>query len=439
MPAYMSRETLARALDTKPGQIDQLVQRGVLPPSRDIGGMKRWSWDEVDATIKGGKTGEVMDDDPYITGARRAAETPSPRQARPQQGRQAVSLPDAAPGTEVANGYGARFGRGMGLIARMEIHEAAHESGVEPAPKPHRRGVGRSAGQGHRAQARSRHARRLGGLAGDRQQPDAMSVEHDDLERATRLAGGHSSIGRQSPVPRVAVTVHIDYERQQVAVLRTGKLIWSASIAGKPGASPLLMPVADFVQLVANMLIRLDPTTHAGGAGSRASISASSDRLNGSASVLLSGGEIDANAGDAEKFTTGVAACMKFTTSGAGRSFQISEPIWRTWCSCVTRAIGSCIPDEIRAASSYDVSIELTHGYTAIPYRGKPAADGPRYKALGNSMAVNVMRWIGRRIEQTERERNVTLETPLETASLPEALSVGAGEGNRTLDTQLGK
>ena len=37
--------------------------------------------------------------------------------------------------------------------------------------------------------------------------------------------------------------------------------------------------------------------------------------------------------------------------------------------------------------------------YTAVPYRGKPAADGPPYKALGNSMAVNVMRWIGRRIE----------------------------------------
>lgn len=41
-------------------------------------------------------------------------------------------------------------------------------------------------------------------------------------------------------------------------------------------------------------------------------------------------------------------------------------------------------------------------GYTAIPYRGKPAADGPRYKALGNSMAVNVMRWIGRRIDMVE-------------------------------------
>ncbi len=36
--------------------------------------------------------------------------------------------------------------------------------------------------------------------------------------------------------------------------------------------------------------------------------------------------------------------------------------------------------------------------YTLVEYRGKPAADGPRYKALGNSMAVPVMRWIGERI-----------------------------------------
>lgn len=40
-------------------------------------------------------------------------------------------------------------------------------------------------------------------------------------------------------------------------------------------------------------------------------------------------------------------------------------------------------------------------GYTNIPWRGKPEApDGPRYKALGNSMAVPVMAWIGRRIAE---------------------------------------
>jgi DNA (cytosine-5)-methyltransferase 1 len=40
--------------------------------------------------------------------------------------------------------------------------------------------------------------------------------------------------------------------------------------------------------------------------------------------------------------------------------------------------------------------------WTLIPWRGKPAdqcPDGPRYKALGNSMAVNCMEWIGERIQ----------------------------------------
>jgi DNA (cytosine-5)-methyltransferase 1 len=42
-------------------------------------------------------------------------------------------------------------------------------------------------------------------------------------------------------------------------------------------------------------------------------------------------------------------------------------------------------------------------GYTNIPWRKKPESpDGPRYKALGNSMAVPVMRWIGQRIQKTE-------------------------------------
>lgn len=43
--------------------------------------------------------------------------------------------------------------------------------------------------------------------------------------------------------------------------------------------------------------------------------------------------------------------------------------------------------------------------FTLIPWRNKPAdqcPDGPRYKALGNSMAVPVMRWMGERIQMVE-------------------------------------
>lgn len=41
--------------------------------------------------------------------------------------------------------------------------------------------------------------------------------------------------------------------------------------------------------------------------------------------------------------------------------------------------------------------------YTLIPWRGKPAEecpDGPRYKAIGNSKAIPVVRWIGKRLLQ---------------------------------------
>jgi len=38
--------------------------------------------------------------------------------------------------------------------------------------------------------------------------------------------------------------------------------------------------------------------------------------------------------------------------------------------------------------------------YTLVPYRGKPAADAPRYKAIGNSMAVPCMAWLGQRLVQ---------------------------------------
>lgn len=44
----------------------------------------------------------------------------------------------------------------------------------------------------------------------------------------------------------------------------------------------------------------------------------------------------------------------------------------------------------------------LPDTYTLIPYRGKPAKDAPRYRAIGNSFAVPVVRWIGTRIQRVE-------------------------------------
>lgn len=59
-------------------------------------------------------------------------------------------------------------------------------------------------------------------------------------------------------------------------------------------------------------------------------------------------------------------------------------------------AVRRLIPEECEALQGFKP------GYTAVPWRGGILSDGPRYKALGNSMAVNVMRWIGTRIQMVE-------------------------------------
>lgn len=63
-------------------------------------------------------------------------------------------------------------------------------------------------------------------------------------------------------------------------------------------------------------------------------------------------------------------------------------------CVATTVAVRRLTPVECERLQGFP------DGYTDIPWRNKQnAPDGPRYKALGNSMAVPVMRWIGRNID----------------------------------------
>jgi len=62
--------------------------------------------------------------------------------------------------------------------------------------------------------------------------------------------------------------------------------------------------------------------------------------------------------------------------------------------------------------------------YTLIPWRKKPASecpDGPRYKALGNSMATNVVTWIGERIQAYETETKVRAAQTMDSRGNPSA------------------
>jgi DNA (cytosine-5)-methyltransferase 1 len=62
--------------------------------------------------------------------------------------------------------------------------------------------------------------------------------------------------------------------------------------------------------------------------------------------------------------------------------------------------------------------------WTLIPWRGKPAEqcpDGPRYKALGNSMATNVVTWIGEKIQAYETKTKVRAAQSMDGGGNPSA------------------
>ena len=83
-------------------------------------------------------------------------------------------------------------------------------------------------------------------------------------------------------------------------------------------------------------------------------------------------------------------------------SGDVTHPIGRNQgqetCAMIGSAVRRLTPRECERLQGFP------DDYTLIPWRRGMAADGPRYKALGNSMAVPVMRWIGERMAAVDAE-----------------------------------
>jgi DNA (cytosine-5)-methyltransferase 1 len=98
---------------------------------------------------------------------------------------------------------------------------------------------------------------------------------------------------------------------------------------------------------------------------------------------------------------TAVVAAFKGNQGSAAGSIGYSEHVALTLSSSTptlmqTMQVRRLTPRECERLQGFP------DDYTLVPHNGKTAADGPRYKALGNSMAVPVMAWIGKRIQQVE-------------------------------------
>ena len=99
----------------------------------------------------------------------------------------------------------------------------------------------------------------------------------------------------------------------------------------------------------------------------------------------------------------GVSAALRTSVGGADKGhvlvpgceahflYDLSDPEAGGWSRWQVRRL---MPVECERLQG------MPDDWTQVPYRGKPAADAPRYKAIGNSMAVPCMSWLGQRLLQ---------------------------------------
>lgn len=115
--------------------------------------------------------------------------------------------------------------------------------------------------------------------------------------------------------------------------------------------------------------------------------------------------------------TEGFFGTLKARTEGGGFEGAVAESVqWQSGFSVVgnePEVAHTLVKNQINGLS-YNYRIRrltpaecerlqgFPDGWTGVPFRNKPASDGPRYKSIGNSMAVNVMAWIGQRIQMVE-------------------------------------
>lgn len=212
-------------------------------------------------------------------------------------------------------------------------------------------------------------------------------------------AENHSNTNHHAQDWPVALDVLIDLGRSAVLISSREKSAFPAATAVHLNEFPLPIGIGNFVRLVALTTQIWGRTMQLGKVESQPNTTPFTVQPNGKNTVAQFGPETGGNA-------DGVASAIRMandfstsTTSEFGPDTPNFAWMLQTLSSCVAHAICGFIPKQILEASCFAVRITTVEDYTAIQYRGKIAADGPRYKALGNSWAVPCGRWIMARIE----------------------------------------
>jgi site-specific DNA-cytosine methylase len=156
----------------------------------------------------------------------------------------------------------------------------------------------------------------------------------------------------------------------------------------------------DFAQEVVHISQTVEKITSTGKEGLLQQVMPFIHHQNGDWLAGMCGQENEVFANDAEN-TQNVGTMS--TMLSQNQNIQNSDSTEQTLFYSVLNVISLFIQKKIQLSNSFEIWFEVEDGYTNIPWRNKPIApDSRRYKALGNSMAVPVMRWIGKRIQESQ-------------------------------------
>ena len=224
---------------------------------------------------------------------------------------------------------------------------------------------------------------------------NASPVDAQRYPQNANIVENISSMYRADREPLAALSVRTSSADLLHEIRSHGKLMWSASSVAESNRYPPSTQAAGIAAALAPHLRDLALAIRTGKAESLQNIRLSTQARDGAKNATRFGNENAAFASGA----TNAASLGKFTTSTLGSLAPICiSPVATSLCS-VLAAISGCIPNET-LPERFSLLLDLETPYTLIPFtHGKPAADGPRYKALGNSMAVPCMSWIGERIQ----------------------------------------
>lgn len=222
----------------------------------------------------------------------------------------------------------------------------------------------------------------------------AGNVGRKELLETARFAESNSSQGNQPTSGHAPASVLINCGERKAEIHSQGKSCLSVNFAEDKNSFHPLMQNEDFAPLLAGVSSILGQITKRGAEGLPQSAQSLIAQRDGQNVVRLSGSEIMQLVKGAGNDLTTNKKLLKSIISDP-LSMKISDMTMTTLFYFVLAVISGYIPSETLKSNSFQIEINTIFGWTF------GQADTPRYRQLGNAVAVPCAEWIGRRIMDT--------------------------------------